>query len=252
MENKQDQTLIKDGDKPNPDIKTAKEEKTSDEKKSQKLETKSVIDYESKFKASQDESIRLKKENEKLNEHWEKISPIMQVLNDNPDIMQDVDNAYSGDNTGVPQSQTQTKVIDALVSKKVQEQLTPMREAMDIDQRQKVESSFNDFTKKFPDAIKHWDKIERNLKGMKAAGYPLEQGLENAYFLAKKDEAVKQGKKEMAFEIYKRDQAAVGGGADTSSSPEDSKELNSAEKKVVEGLGLKGEEYADSKKDINQ
>lgn len=251
MENTQDPTLTKDGDKPNPEVETAKEETTSEPKgESKTQESRQVVDYESKFKASQDESIRLKKENERLDEQWKKINPILQTLNDNPEIMQEVDDAYTGNSTGVQQSQTQTKVIDALVEKKVREQVNPMREAMDIDQKQRIKESFDGFTKKFPDAIKHWDKIERNLKGMKAAGYPLEQGLENAYFLAKKDEAVKQGKKEMAFEIYQRDQAAVSGGATSGSGPEDSKDLNSEESKVAEGLGIKKTDYADSKERI--
>jgi len=249
MENK-DQTPLTDASA-NPDKGTAKADQTAKsggeptgEKKVQ--EPTPGIDYETKFKASQEEAIRLRKALEAKEEQWSKIDPVLQTLNDNPELMQAVDEAYTRTTSGLP-SETQTKIIEALVEKKVKERLMPVQEEIELDRRSRVEKAFADFTKKHPDALANWAQIERNLKGMKASGYPLEEGLENAYFLAKKDEAVRQGKKEMAFEIFQQQQASAGGGASASSGSGDDSALTAEEEKVARELGLKSEDYAASK-----
>ena len=245
-----DQTPVQDANA-NPADGTAQADQTAAAAGEKSAETKEqkplpAVDYEAKFKASQDEAIRLKKALEGEQERWEKISPVLQTLNDNPDLMRAVDDAYTSTSSGLP-NETQTKIIESLVEKKLKDQLAPVRAELDADRRSRVERAFTDFTKRFPDAIEHWDKIERNLQGMKAAGYPLEEGLENAYFLAKKEEAKKAGKKELAFEIYQREQVVASGGSSTGSGADDESAMTADEKKVARELGLKDEEYTAAK-----
>jgi len=250
--NKQDQTSKQDGDQsPNPAEETAAAEQTagseakaSDEKNAKAKEKEAELI--TKLKASQDEAIRLRKAYDELNNSWVKVTPVLKVLSDNPDIMKQVDDAYSGNSTVQARTATQSKIDEALMEKKMAEKLAPVMQEIEFERRHKVEKAFNEFVKKYPDAPDIWEKIERNLKGMKAAGYPLEEGLENSYFLAKKEDAIKQGKKEMAFEIYQRDQASMSGGSSANSDSGDSA-LTAEEEKVAKELGLKTDDYAGAK-----
>ncbi len=243
MATKKDQTSKADDQKVKPENETAEADQTAEKEQPKEQEPK--IDYESKFKASQDEAMKLKTSWESLKGQWDKITPILQILNDHPDLMQQIDEVYTGSSTA-KQSLTQTQIIDALLTKKLEEKLHPLVQEIDMGRKQQAEKAFAEFIKKFPDAQKHWSEIEKNLKGMKAIGYSLEEGLENAYFLTKKEEAKKQGKKEMAFEIYQRDQVAASGGSATGSASSE-EALTPEEQKVAEELGLKKEDYAANK-----
>lgn len=190
--------------------------------------------------------MRLKKSLESAEEQWQRVTPILNILNENPEIMRQVDDVYTGSSSGPTNSASQAQILDALVERKTKEKLGPILSEIDQDRRQRVEDDFKEFVTRYPDAKDHWPVIEQQLKGQKAAGIPLKEGLENAYFIAKKNEVKKQGKKEMAFEIYQREQAVAAGGSSSSfGSGEDG--LTAEESKVAQELGLKPEDYQSSK-----
>lgn len=200
-------------------------------------------DWEQKWKASQDGAIKTAQELKEFKQKWEQITPILQILQDSPELMEQVDSVYQEQFS----PKASTKVIESLVDKKVQERLAPYQQEIEVDKTARVKKAFDDFVKKYPDATKQWGNIERLLPAFKNAGYPVEEALEKSYLLSNIDEAKKQGKKELAIELFNREQASFAGGFSGGQDKDTAVGLSEAEKKVAKALGIPDEEYAKNK-----
>lgn len=213
------------------------QKETSQKELEQTLEPK--VDWEQKFKDSQEGGIKSAKELKEFKEKWQQITPILSILQDNPDIMEQVDSIYQ--ETAAPKASS--KVIESLVDKKVQESLAPYRAEIETDKETRVKTAFDSFVKKYPDATKKWAEIERLLPAFKNAGYPIEEALEKGYMLTNIDEAKKAGKKELAIGLFQKEQVSIAGGSSGSQGEKAIPQLTKEQKKVAKSLGIKEEDY---------
>lgn len=188
-------------------LETSKE--TAEETTSEKIEP----DYKVKFRESQKESIRLVKENKELK---------AKLVEKEPEKIE----SFEGE------------TLDQIVQKKVQETVAPL---MIKQEEEKVDSWIN----RNPDAVDYLKEIEDNYSNM--PGNSVEQKLENAFLIAKKDAMKTAGKKEMAFALYQKEQASTGGGGASASAGESLPSLSEDEKKVAQALGMTEEAYAKNK-----
>jgi hypothetical protein len=172
------------------------------------------VDYRVKFRESQKEAIRLKKENEVLKTKVEK-----------PEVVES--------ETG--------ETLDQIVAKKVEEKIAPLTQKNE-------EQILDKFLDKNPKSMDYLQEIEDMIPNLEKAGMSFEDALENAYLIASKDVMKNAGKKEMAFTLYQKEQASTSGGGSTSSGAESSlPQLSDEEKKVAQAFGLKEEAYAKNK-----
>jgi len=135
------------------------------------------------------------------------------------------------------ETETGGETIDQIVEKKVQEKVAPIM----VEQQEK---KVDDWLNKNPDAYDYLKEIEDNY--VKMPGKNVEQKLENAFLIAKKDAIKNSGKKEMAFSLYQKEQASASGGAFVPTG-ESLPDLTEEEKKVAQSFGIKEEVYAKNK-----
>ena len=175
--------------------------------------TEPEIDYKVKFRESQKEAVRLSKELKglKVKQTAEPVETI--------------------------ETETEGETIDQIVEKKVQEKVAPIV----IEQEEK---KVDNWLTKNPGAYDYLKEIEDSYTNM--PGGNVEQKLENAFLIAKKDAMKESGKKEMAFSIYQKEQASTSGGASIAAG-ESLPELTEEEKKVAQAFGMTEEAYAKSK-----
>jgi hypothetical protein len=207
----EDQTLEETQDDSGSNAVEETSEETA-EKETQETEP-SEPDYKVKFRESQKEAVRLAKELKELKA--KKPEPQPEVV----------------------ETESEGETIDQIVEKKVQEKVAPIV----IEQEEK---RVDGWLEKNPDAYDYLKEIEDNYTIM--PGNNVEQKLENAFLIAKKDAAKKEGKKEMAFELYRKQQASESGGASISEG-ESLPSLTEEEKKVAQAFGIKEEAYAKNK-----
>lgn len=188
-------------------------EETAEVKETLSEKTEPEIDYKVKFRESQHEAVRLAKELKELKAKGAE-QPLEQV-----------------------ETETDSETLDQIVEKKVLEKVAPITKEQ---QERKVDDWFN----KNPDAYDYLKEIEDNWESI--PGKNVEQKLENAFLIAKKDAAKQAGRKEMAFSIYQKEQASASGGASISMS-ESLPDLSEEEKKVAQAFGIKEEVYAKNK-----
>lgn len=186
------------------------EKKAGEEQTPQKTDE---VDYKAKYLESSKEAIRLKKELEKYNGDKK------------PEKAEVKPEAEKGD-------------LDEVISRKVKEVVNPYI-------REQEEKRVDDWLKKNSDAVDYLEKIQENYGNM--PGKSVEEKLENALLVAKKDKAKESGKKEMAFSFYQRDQIIASGGAGADSSGETLPILSAEEKRIAKNMKISEEAYAKRK-----
>lgn len=187
-------------------------EETAQEKETPEEKT-TEPDYKVKFRESQREAIRLAKELKGL-----KAKP-------------------SEEKSEEVESET-GETLDQIVEKKVQEKIAPLT-------KQQQEEAVDRWLDRNPDAVDYLQYIEDSYQSM--PGKSVSEKLENAFLVAKKDAMKTAGKKEMAFALYQKEQAVVGGGGASGSAGESLPELTAEEKKVAQAMGIGEEAYAKRK-----
>ena len=214
------------------------------------------VDYKVKFSESSREAQRLLDENKALNEEKQQLQPIIDTVWENPEILSQVQNAYTRktdptyQDTAVPQI---GPITDRIVENKVREAVTPLTKQLEEEQRMRVQESVSEFNQRHPDAIEGtatWTQILEWLPAMRAKGLPLKQGLEKAYEIVTIDKAKASGKLEAVKGLFEKQQAAASAGssaADSKTRSEDV-EMTSEERKVAASLGIKQEIYAKNKR----
>jgi len=204
----QDQTLEETPEK-EPKKTAGDMEKSLEETPKQTVEQPEV-DYKTKFVASQQEALRLKKEldaKQKAPEE-DKVAP------------------------------KETPDLTAIVQKEVRAQIAPLTEAQE-------KAKVDDFLARNPDAATYLKEIDDMLPTVPGKGTT--ERLENAYLLAKKGAMREAGKTEMAFALHQQKQAITSGGGASSSKSESSTPLTADEREVAQKMNLTHEEYAKSK-----
>lgn len=210
---KEKETLKEDASKKE---ETLKKEDASKKEDTSKKTTESKVDYETKFKESQKEALRLR-------------TKVMEF-----------------EKTQKPEEgkETETPDLGELVSKEVQEQIAPLK-------AQAAKDVVDSFLKNNLEAVDYLKEINELLPN--SPGKTIDEKLENAYLIASKDAMKEAGKTEMAFALYQRGQAIVSGGGASSSGTEGSLPLlTQEEKKVAKGMGLTEEAYAKRKLEVKQ
>lgn len=208
-----EETLTDDKPKETSEEKAGKET-PKEPKKEPKETTEPTVDYKAKFVESQREGIKLAKKVKELEEVPKSKEPVETIES----------------KTG--------ETLDEIVEKKVQEKIAPLTKVQKEKEEQIVESFFKDR----PDTMDHIKEIEELYPTM--PGKTTEQKLENAHLLVKKDAMKEAGKKEMAFNLYQKEQVVASGGGDSSSTGESLPTLSEEEKQVAQALGLNEEAYA--------
>jgi len=172
--------------------------------------TEPEVDYKQKFIDSQREAIRLAKENESL-----KAQP-------------------------KPEEKPQEKDdIDVKIEQKVREAIAPITE-------QQVKDKIDTWFKDNPGAIDYLKEIEESYPN--SPGKDITAKLENAFVIAKKDAMKEAGKKEFAFELHQKQQAASSGGDSVMTNQDSSLPvLTKEEKEVARKMGITEEAYAKNK-----
>ena len=128
--------------------------------------------------------------------------------------------------------------LEEIVTKKVQETVAPLIKSQE-------QARMDQWLNKHPDSYDHLAKITELFQD--TPGKTIEEKMENAYLIARKEAAREQGKREMAFTIYQREQAVSSGGGASISSGESLPILTEDERKVARALGVKEEAYAKRK-----
>jgi len=209
----EDQTLEETQDTSEKEVEETSE-KTAEVKETPQQKTEPEVDYKVKYRESQKEAIRLAK---KLKEVEAK-----KIVEPQPEVVE---------------TESEGETIDQIVEKKVQEKVAPIM----VEQQEK---KVDDWLNKNPEAYDYLKEIEDNYTKM--PGKSVEQKLENAFLIAKKDAIKNSGKKEMAFSLYQKEQASASGGASVSTG-ESLPDLTEEEKKVAQAFGIKEEVYAKNK-----
>lgn len=188
------------------------QQETSSETAGKETQQTTEPDYKTKFTESQKEAIRLAKENKELKAKLE------------------------------PKEKTETEekgeTLAEIVEKKVRETIAPIT-------KEQQEARVDQWIANNPDVSDHLAQVVENYDKM--PGKNIEEKLENAFLIAKKNSAKEAGKKEMAFAFYQKGQAATGGGGASGSQSESLPDLTAEERKVARALGVKDEDYAKNK-----
>lgn len=206
-------------------------------------------DYRTKFAESTRENQRIMAEAAEYKKQLEQVSDVMSVLQDDPELLQQVEEKYQRKFSSAVKQPVETgNVQQAVIANKVQETVSPIAKEVDQLRKERVEEVTNAFWEKHPEAAEGtpvWKAVIDWLPAMQAKGLPLKQGLEKAFDIVRLEQATQSGD---GGNLTKSIAAASGGAAGAATgNPALGGQLTPEEQKVAAELGVKPEAYAKRK-----
>jgi len=213
------------------------------------------IDYKTKFTESSKEAQRLLDEGKRKDAQLAQTAEVMQVLYDDPKLLEQVQAAYDGKGNPTPTEVAPTPqkgiVADKVLESKVRDTVSPLQQKVERLEKQQIVDAVDEFSQRHPDAkegTETWKEMLKWIPAMKSMNLPLKSALEKSHEIVTVDKAKQSGKFEAVKEMYTKSQASAGGGSSAKAdSGQSQTDLTSDEKKVADQLGIKRDGYAKQK-----